>query len=70
LRGQKKVENEKQSRDHYFAERRFGAFTRIIPLRSQVDVRRATAEYKNGLLRIVLPKADDAKARSARVQVT
>jgi HSP20 family protein len=70
LRGQKKVENEEQGRDHYFAERRFGAFTRIIPLPSQVDVRRATATYKNGLLRIVLPKADDAKARSARVQVT
>ena len=70
LRGQKKLENEERGRDYYFAERRFGAFTRVIPLPSEVDVKKASAKYKNGLLRVVLPKANDANAKRIEVRAT
>jgi HSP20 family protein len=70
LHGQKKIENEESGRGYYYAERRFGAFTRMIPLPSVVDVKKATARYKNGLLRVVLPKAKNEDARRIEVHAT
>jgi HSP20 family protein len=69
LRGQKEVESEERDRGYYYAERMFGAFTRTIPLPCEVDVSKASATYRNGLLRIVLPKAEHAKANRVRVRV-
>jgi|ERR1700738_3650993 HSP20 family protein len=69
LRGQKEVESEERDPRYYYAERVFGAFTRTIPLPCEVDVSRASATYRNGLLRIVLPKAEHAKANRVRVRV-
>jgi HSP20 family protein len=70
LRGQKKLENQERGRDYYYAERRFGAFTRVIPLPSEVDVKKSSAKYKNGLLRVVLPKANHANGTQIEVRAT
>jgi HSP20 family protein len=69
LRGQKEVESEERDPRYYYAERMFGAFTRTIALPCQVNVSRANATYRNGLLRIVLPKTEHAKANRVRVRV-
>lgn len=69
LRGHKKEESEERGRRYYHAERRFGAFTRAILLPCQVDASKASATYRNGLLRIVLPKAPEARERRLRVRV-
>jgi HSP20 family protein len=69
LRGQKKEETEERGRRYYYAERRFGAFTRVIDLPCQVDASKASATYRNGVLRIVLPKAPGAKERRLRVPI-
>lgn len=63
LRGQKKEEREERDRRYYYAERRFGAFTRVIPLPCRVDASKASATYRNGVLRIVLPKAESKESR-------
>ena len=69
LRGQKEMESEERDPRYYYAERMFGAFTRTISLPCEVDVSRASATYRNGLLRVVLPKAEHAKANRVRVRV-
>jgi len=45
-------------------ERRFGAFERTVSLPSVVDSEGSTADFKDGVLTITLPKADVAKPRS------
>ena len=65
----KKEETEERGRRYYYAERRFGAFTRVIDLPCQVDASKASATYRNGVLRIVLPKAPGAKERRLRVPI-
>ena len=70
LRGQKKLENEERGRGYYYAERRFGAFTRMITLPSEVDVKKVSAKYKNGLLRVVLQKTRNENARRIEVRPT
>lgn len=49
-------------------ERRFGAFERSVTLPSAVKADAASAEFKDGVLTIVLPKADEAKPRSIPVR--
>ncbi len=48
-------------------ERRFGAFERTVSLPSVVKSEDATADFKDGVLTIALPKADIAKPRSIPV---
>jgi HSP20 family protein len=67
LRGSNKQETEERGRNFYYAERSFGSFTRVLPLPCEINVTSASARYKNGLLRVVLPKAEHAKAK--RIQV-
>lgn len=69
LRGEKRHEAEERRHGYYYAERSYGAFARVIPLPCEVDTDQATAKYKNGLLRITLPKTARAKARRITVPV-
>jgi HSP20 family protein len=59
---------EERGRNYYYTERSFGGFTRVLPLPCKVDVKRASAKYKNGLLRVTLPKAEHAKSKRIEVR--
>lgn len=69
LRGEKHEESEERRRGYYYAERSYGAFARAIALPCEVDADKATAKYKNGVLRVTLPKTAKAKAKRITVQV-
>ena len=69
LRGEKRQETEEQRQGYYYAERSYGTFARALTLPCEVDAGKATAKYKNGLLRITLPKTAQAKAKRITVQV-
>ncbi len=49
-------------------ERRYGAFERVVSLPSSVKPDAASAEFKDGVLTITLPKADEAKPRNIPVR--
>lgn len=69
LRGEKRREAEEHRHGYYHAERSYGAFARTIPLPCEVDADKATATYKNGVLRVTLPKTAQAKAKRITVPV-
>jgi HSP20 family protein len=50
-------------------ERAAGTFNRSIDLPVEIDESRVSAEYKNGLLLIKLPKSEKAKPKQINVQV-
>lgn len=52
------------------SERAAGQFTRSIALPFEVDSEGVKAAYQDGLLRIVLPKAEVAKPKQIQVSVT
>lgn len=51
-------------------ERRFGRFHRAVRLPDRVDSERVEATYENGLLTIVVPKAEEAKPRRIQIRAT
>lgn len=67
VRGEKKVERESTRGRYFVTERAYGAFERAIQLPVPVTDSGVQAEYKRGVLRVTLPRRDDAKAR--RIQV-
>jgi HSP20 family protein len=70
LKGEKKLEHEEQEGSYYRMERSFGSFCRTIPLPADsVDVDDVSAEYKNGVLTITIPKKEDEQHVSRRIEV-
>ncbi len=54
----------------YLHELPSGVFRRSLTLPIEVNAARAEAKFENGMLRLTLPKAEAAKPRQIRVQVT
>jgi HSP20 family protein len=69
LTGERKFEREKKSDNWHRVERSYGRFTRTFSLPSTVNVEEVNAEYKDGVLRVTLPKREEVKARQIQVQV-
>src|SRR2546423_8668393 len=69
LTGQKKRRAPRGSLTHHCSERAFGRFQRTITLRWPVRVRGATAELRDGLLTVRLPKLADRRGAEFKVEV-
>ncbi len=69
IRGEKKKEEEKKGEQYYRLESSYGAFQRAITLPSEVDSEKVKANFKNGVLKIELPKKETAKAKKVKVDV-
>ncbi len=72
ISGQQRDERQEQGQGNRWIlrERRFGAFERLVRLPTTVQSGAAQAEFKDGVLTITLPKAEEAKPRSIPVRAT
>ncbi len=70
IKGEKKQKSEDKKRNYHRVECSYGSFTRSVQLPSEVDVDKANAEYKHGVLNITLPKSPDAKRKTIPINVT
>ena len=69
VRGETRKETEEKKKNYYRQEIRYGAFQRTMALPADVDPAKASAELKDGILKVTLPKAAQAKARRVDVSV-
>ena len=69
LRGERKRESEKHEGSLHRTERVYGAFERTFTLTSPVRGDQIKATYRDGVLEIRVPKAEEAKVREIEVQV-
>jgi HSP20 family protein len=70
LSGERKFEKENRGDNWRRVERSYGSFTRSFSLPSTVNVDAVNAEFKDGVLRVALPKKEEVKARQIQVTVT
>jgi HSP20 family protein len=68
VRGEKRVERETQEGRYRLRQCAYGSFHRAIPLPVGVQTDRASASYRNGVLRIEMPKTEQARARRIPVR--
>jgi len=69
IRGEKKQEKETKKENYHRVERSYGSFQRSFTLPTTVKSDRIDAVYKDGILSISLPKAEEAKPKQIEVKV-
>jgi HSP20 family protein len=69
LHGERKLDGEVKKDDYRRVERSYGSFSRSFSLPTVVDTEKIKAEYKDGVLRLVLPKKEEAKPKQIEISV-
>jgi HSP20 family protein len=67
IRGERKLEEEKEGRNFHRLERSYGQFVRSFTLPNNVDRENIRAKFSNGLLEIEMPKREDARPRQIKI---
>ena len=70
LRGEKKQEKQVESAGAFRQERYYGSFSRSFVLPATINADRINATYKDGILEVVLPKAEEAKPRRIKIDTS
>jgi HSP20 family protein len=69
IKGEKKQEKEEKEENYHVIERSYGSFTRSVRLPGQVQSDKINASFKNGVLRVTLPKTEEAKKKEIKIKV-
>lgn len=67
ISGEKKDELEEKKAEAHRVERFFGRFSRSVHLGKDVDSEKVEASYKDGVLKVCVPKQEEAKAREITI---
>jgi HSP20 family protein len=69
IKGEKKLEKNVKEENFHRLERSYGSFTRAFTLPSTVQQDKVKAKFRDGILEIMLPKAEEAKPKQIKVDV-
>ncbi len=69
IEGEKQEEKEKKEKDYYLSERSFGSFQRSFKVPNGVDTDKIDATFKNGVLKVILPKSAEAQKAEKKITV-
>lgn len=70
VRGEMQVDSDQDDAEYHTREIRYGTFSRSLMLPSNVDANAIEAECGNGILRLHLPKTEEARSRRIQVRGT
>jgi len=68
IRGEKRREEEKKDSTFHRVERVFGQFERVFTLSHAVQSDKIDAIYRDGVLEVSIPKAEEAKPREIQIK--
>lgn len=69
IMGERKSETKTEEKGMTRTEFRYGKFQRLIPLPARVQNTNVQAEYKDGILKLTLPKAEEEKNKVVKVNL-
>ena len=69
LAGERKFDSKSDGNGYHRIERGYGSFVRSFAVPSSFDTEKISAQYKNGVLTVTLPKKEHAKPRQIKVDV-
>jgi HSP20 family protein len=68
VKGEKKQEKEEKGENYHRIERSYGSFHRSFHIPEKVETEKVDASYKDGVLKLILPKAETTEARKIEVK--
>jgi len=69
IKGEKKSEGEQKGENRYCCERYYGSFQRSFRLPANVQADKVEASFSKGILKITLPKMEEAKKKEIEIKV-
>lgn len=69
IKGERKEETEEKEENYYRKERVYGTFLRQIQIPKKIKTDQVKAKFKNGVLHVTLPKAEEALEKGIKVEV-
>jgi HSP20 family protein len=69
ISGERKAEKEEKNKKYHRIERSYGSFLRAFTLPEGADGTKVSADYKDGVLKVHLPKTAEAKTKAIEVKV-
>jgi HSP20 family protein len=69
IRGERKAEHEVKEQDYYRMERSYGSFQRRLPLPFDVKPEQVTANFKDGVLELRIPRPAESKSAPQTIRV-
>ncbi len=69
ISGERKYEKEEKGKKYHRVERAYGSFLRSFTLPEDAEGSKVNAEYKDGVLKVHLPKSEKAKPKAIEVKV-
>jgi len=70
LKGERRFEKEVKEQNYHRVERSYGSFARSFSLPSSISTDKVKAEYKDGMLTLTMPKREEAKPKTIKIDVT
>lgn len=70
IAGETQYEPKGEDRGYWCSELRYGKFQRLISLPVPVKNEEVKAEFKNGILTLMLPKVDEVKSKFVKINLT
>ncbi len=70
ITGERKFEKEEKDKRYHRIERSYGSFVRSFSVPDDADDSKVTAEFKDGVLQVRLPKNEKARPKSIEVKVS
>ncbi len=67
LKGERRFEKEGKDENYHRIERSYGSFSRAFSIPAMVDEKMIKADYKEGVLAIILPKKEKARAKQINI---
>ncbi len=69
IKGEKKRESEEKKEDYHCVERSYGSFQRILNIPENANASQMNAVFKNGVLKVMLPKTSEAINQAREIKV-
>jgi HSP20 family protein len=68
IKGEKKHESEEKEENYHRVERHYGSFQRSFRLPDNINREKLDASYKDGVLRLTLPKSEESEVKKIEVK--
>ena len=68
VKGEKKHETEEKNEGYHRIERRYGSFHRSFRIPGKVEPDKVDASYKDGILKVLLPKAEETETKKIEIK--